>query len=320
VALSDCDHKGAFRIRLASILELEKCLTAAFSTLSHAHACVPHVIDAFTTLFQRYAVVLDATNATPTIVLAACSLDPLTRLRIAIDNHVAFRPRDAWSDQPLEVLRRCFNAATPAYRSAVVETFGAPTLEVVDDATIVSSPVKTGVSFVGIVVSALRLLQQPLTRSPQVPLAVEFTGRCLRIHCYDILRHQCLASVRFRISNEVTRSVFSMEKGSYEMDTSETHARCLAIVQYSGNIFIATRREPASKAGSAHFVLVVQLILRLFESDILLERTIGCHAVCSLLAFAIEEGDHIAAGKLALDGIYASITALTSSRSLLGIQ
>ncbi|GKZ00170.1 hypothetical protein MPSEU_000970200 [Mayamaea pseudoterrestris] len=284
IALNECQHEIAYRIRLAAVLELESCLTASLTTLPHAHACVPSIVNSFTTIFKRYAFNCSPQPQTATMatVLAACSIDTLARLQIATDNHIEFRTKTELIDLPGKVLRRLFEAATPAYRSPVIETHGAPNLEAMIETKAQSGSDKTVISFDKIVAIALLYLQQPFENMFQPSSAIAFSWSCLRIQCYDILRHFCLAFFSYKIPGEIARTLFLADKT--KLTLSEEYARCLTAIQYSENIFISARQGlQAANIITEDFKLALELVSSLFASDEIMEQTAASRAILSLV-------------------------------------
>lgn len=277
--------------RIAATLELERCLQAVFGPLSHAHESIPSLIGALCAIFDDCTTsVQDGPHsAACRAILAVAALDPLTRLRVAIDRHVAFRPRKADLCTAKELLSEFFLATVKAYRSAVVESRGVPCLELFDGETQHLRAIgTTAVSFDGILSSILKYLQA----SPSGPLepfsALSFTYKCLRIHCFDIMRHQFLASVPVVVPEPVARLVFAHQKVLGQLDKYEAMTRSLALVKCAENALILARLgEPVLSSKQlptrSYVEFMVEFVSTLFESAHDAERDAGCIAVSSLL-------------------------------------
>jgi len=305
----------SFPVRVVAVVELERCLEASFSSLPHTHGSVPLVIDALCTVVNEFAETsfdgsADKFSNVPSMtVLAIAAFDPLTRLRVAIDRHVAFRARTSNVEETQDIVYSFYLAASEEYRSAVVETNGTPCLEVDGEARQRGAST-TSISFDGIATAVLKYLQTSSSFRGQSFSVLSFTRKCMRIHCFDVLRHLFLASIPIRIPVAVARVVFTSDETSEEVS-----ARGLAIVQCAANTVILARRTPphevlaSEDVDSLHFM--VELILTLYESHLEEEQEIGCRAIASMLpSLAFLDENY---GTTTIDRVLASLQRRTEA-------
>ena len=276
----------SFRVRLASIFELERCLTACFISASHIHACVPRIIDALTCTFDMYShdCVSYSADAMSRNVLAISALEPLTRLRVAIDDHIAFRQRERWMCTPLDILHAIHKVDASQLSSATVETFGCPHLELKRTTNQVASMNKTLVGLAGTVEAICHFLERSsLQKVNDDHDLLELNRRCVRTLCFDYLRHYFLALVPRLPRREVARNIFAV---SDDIDSSHVHSRSLAAVQYVQCTFICAAQKTLTVGdggGHDYSALALELIFQMLNSHSVFERKAGSEAFCALL-------------------------------------
>jgi Rap/ran-GAP len=302
VALDECTSTNPEKrskladVRIVAVLELSKCLEAAFVTLRHAHESVPNLVRSLCKVLDcvthsRQTIIDDASTYIEMTVLGVAALDPLTRLRVAIDGKVAFRARQQRTSSTSDLLLPFFAEATVEYRSAVVETHGSPCVGI--EGLICSSSSATRVSFEGIIDSVVAFLQTTADQRQVVHLrALSFADKCMRIHCFDVLRHQFLASTPVRLPCRVARAVFSTNSCHSE-DPDVAVAKGLALIRCAENavILVKCRRSNDTMIHKQDLDLlpeVLNLVLELMVSDISKLRVIARHGITAILPGLID--------------------------------
>jgi hypothetical protein len=111
----------------------------------------------------------------------------------------------------------------------------------------------------------------------------------MRIHCFDILRHQFLASIPVRLPVDVARSVFAAAHSTAdEADDCEVVARCLALIRCAENavILVTCRKagDQSTRQSDIEFVpVVLGLVLQLLRSRVVPARVIACQGIAALI-------------------------------------
>ena len=276
-------------IRFSAVIELHKCLEAAFVTLPHAHESIPDLINSLCDVFclctEGHSPGISLMDVCVLTVLGITAIDPLARLRVAIDQHVAFRANASLSFDVSGFLNSFFIEATSEYRSAVVETFGAPCVSIVGISR--PSSTSTQVSFERIVASVLQYLQldTPLYFEGTLASALALSQKCVRIHCFDILRHQFLASIPVCMTCGIAQAVFTAPAN----EVDEIIARSLALIRCAENaVILATSRgrdvdEVASESDLEFIPFVLDLVLDLLVGGVEEARVIACHGITAVL-------------------------------------
>lgn len=261
-----------FGVRIGAVMELERCLEAAFTTLMHAHESIPVIVDVLCSVFGDYADCFSEIDLTQyegrrLTQLAALSLDPLSRLRVAIDGHVAFRPRSNAIEDANKAVELFYEAAMKPYRSAVVETWGA--LFVVSCIADDDQGRFTCLSFDSIVRCVLRFLENSIgVIVADVSLYVQ---RCLTIHCFDLLGHLFLASIPARVENSAAHRIFSATAAHEPRNV--TLARGLALSKcVEARIILERKPGSAGIESSPDLHLLLELIAGYFMSSSPIER------------------------------------------------
>ena len=286
-------------VRFAAVLELGRCLECAFVSLPHAHESVPQVIDALSSVFDQYtsnyeSKLLSDHDFCSSTVLAMAAFDPLTRLRVTIDYHIAFKSYDTnvtKSDdlnvRAQELISNYCQSARDLLLSTEVEMYGAPLVKVRDENSLEDERLtSTSVSFDKIVSSVASYLQCSKNNSNSLPEALSFTSSCTRIHCFNTLRHLAFASVRLTIP-EVAQKVFigGTNMGSTS-DCTEDLSRSLALAQCTASeIAFARCAKPmcGSRDDVQRILNLLPHVVELLHSSKESLRNIGCHAVSSIL-------------------------------------
>jgi hypothetical protein len=290
------DLKHPFLVRVAAVVEIERCLSAVFETRQHAHESAPALIDALESVFKSYissCSTVEQVNSTfiQKTVLAVTAFGPLTRLRVAIDNHVAYRPRLSQSAATFDVLLSFFVSAKK-YRSAIVETLGAPFVlagDFLESSEMCNgSAISTSVSIIGLLQSAFEYLQISDTLSADPTSAFSFIRQCIRIHSFDVLRHAFLACIPFKVQENVATKIFSEGRTVGMQDNDEVLSRSLALIQCAENAFLETNNDGSMQHEPQYLSFMLSLVLGIFESKVNIEKEKGCHAVSLLISTLIK--------------------------------
>jgi hypothetical protein len=282
-------------VRVQAVLELSRCLEAAFVTLLHAHESVPRLIQSLCNVLDRVSAVRQVNSSESgseasevyATVLGVAAMDPLTRLRVAIDGKVAFRAREKSVNDTSALLLPFFAEAIEEYRSAVVETYGSPCVGI--DGMICRSSSATRVNPICIIQSVVTFLQTFSTSPPPSSRPLSFALKCMRIHSFDILRHQFLASIPVRLPIDVARTIFASAHSTTEdTDGVVSVARCLALIRCAENAVILIKCKGAgdesTRQSDVEFVpVVLDLVLETLKSPAAQARVIACQGLAALI-------------------------------------
>jgi hypothetical protein len=230
----------AFPVRVAAVVELERCLAAPFTTLSYAHASVPRIVEALCSIVDECSGIYSQQHLSSrqfyqasTLVVAA--LDPLTRLRVALDSHVAFRIRDRSANNIDEILFSFFSASKEPdsmNRSTLAETRGETFLVERRAYTNRMAANKTVVSFEHIVTSLIGLLATLQMDWDAVSSIASQFRTCVKVTCFDTLRSMALACIPVELTESMTSKVFFPDESvAGKVDDVEILARSRALGQ-----------------------------------------------------------------------------------------
>lgn len=289
----------AIPVRVAAAVELERCLVAPFSRLPHAHECVPHIVEILCSILDEYSnYYLERTLSSlyfyQVSSLVVSALDPLTRLKVAIDSHIAFRIRGGLPTSVDDMLYSFFCAANEPdsrNRSLVAESRGATFLVVQRGHLQKKAPNKTVVSFERIAASLIALAGKLQAGHDKAdPLASQLKAS-LKIVCFDALSSMALASVHIDLLESKTSDVFFTPPP--HAASVEILARSRSLCQIAQTTIVEAWEQQMTQLSRAEswdpltnasgIKPALSLILRLLGSRIEEEFISGCDVICSLL-------------------------------------